>query len=282
MPTVRYTVMDGEIVSENRNGTVRDYVPDPLGSTVALLDENQNITDTFSYWPYGEERTRTGTTPTPFRFVGTLGYYRDSSGRTYVRAREYQQTYGRWMTVDPLWPEEPEYAYTGGQVTSLADRSGAGLPLLVWLLVGGAILIGGTAAGVKCARDRGCRAPTESERKMLADCWTKFKKCGLGELRFDPDVCPLGEANAESQPGIGSLGCIVRVDPKWFKLRAEDRCRTLIHEGLHCFCRLWGEENPRHGHLYNWADELNRRCVAGKRVPSLAEVCRRIRSGVDP
>jgi hypothetical protein len=55
------------------------YVPDPLGSTVALLDNTQTQTDTFTYWPYGEERVRTGTTPTPFRFVGTAGYYRDST-----------------------------------------------------------------------------------------------------------------------------------------------------------------------------------------------------------
>lgn len=33
MGTVRYTVIDGEVLSENRNGTKRDYVPDPLGST---------------------------------------------------------------------------------------------------------------------------------------------------------------------------------------------------------------------------------------------------------
>ena len=71
MPVVNYTNFDGEIVAEERNGVTRQYVPDPLGSTVALLDNTQAKTDTFSYWPYGEERTRTGTTPTPFQFVGT-------------------------------------------------------------------------------------------------------------------------------------------------------------------------------------------------------------------
>src|SRR5437588_9857996 len=76
MPTVRYTTINGEIIAEKRDGVRRLYVPDPLGSTVALLDSMQTQTDTFSYWPYGEERTRTGTTPTPFRFVGTAGYYR--------------------------------------------------------------------------------------------------------------------------------------------------------------------------------------------------------------
>src|SRR5438477_8650243 len=99
---VRYTVIDGEVVCEKRSGVERDYVPDPLGSTVALLDSTQTQTDTFTYWPYGEERTRTGTTATPFRFVGTEGYYRDSSSRTYVRARHLDTAKGRWMTKDPV------------------------------------------------------------------------------------------------------------------------------------------------------------------------------------
>ena len=50
---VAYTVLDGEIISENRGGVERDYVPDPLGSTVALLDNTQAQTDTFTTWPLG-------------------------------------------------------------------------------------------------------------------------------------------------------------------------------------------------------------------------------------
>src|SRR5437870_9649218 len=104
MPTVRYTTVDGEIIAEKRGGVRRLYVPDPLGSTVALLDNTQAQTDTFSYWPYGEERTRTGTTPTPFRFGGTLGYHRDSAPRAYVRARYLDSGKGLWLTTDPLGP----------------------------------------------------------------------------------------------------------------------------------------------------------------------------------
>src|SRR5437763_6382912 len=99
---VRYTVVDGEVVSENRNGVKRDYVPDPLGSTVALLDNTQAQTDTFTYWPYGEVKTRTGTTDTPFQFVGTWGYYRDSTTKTYVRARYLNTAVARWLTNDPV------------------------------------------------------------------------------------------------------------------------------------------------------------------------------------
>src|SRR2546423_15053394 len=124
---VRYTVVNGEILSENRGGVVRDYVPDPLGSTVALLDNTQTQTDTFSYWPYGEERTRTGTTPTPFRFGGARGYYRDSSARTYVRARHLDSTRGRWFTADPLARRSRAwgvYPYASNAPTVRTDRTG--------------------------------------------------------------------------------------------------------------------------------------------------------------
>ncbi len=101
MGIVRYTVANGQILAESRDGVAKRYVGDPLGSTAALVDTTGAFTDTFTYWPYGEERTRTGTTPTPFRFGGTLGYYRDDAGRTYVRARTLFPKVGRWATADP-------------------------------------------------------------------------------------------------------------------------------------------------------------------------------------
>ncbi|HLK60683.1 MAG TPA: hypothetical protein VKU00_29235, partial [Chthonomonadaceae bacterium] len=99
MATTTYTVFEGEIVEENRAGVLRDYVPDPLGSTVALLDNTQTQTDTFTYWPYGEVRTQTGGTPTPFQFLGTLGLYKDSSTLTYSKHRYIATLIGRWLTA---------------------------------------------------------------------------------------------------------------------------------------------------------------------------------------
>lgn len=72
MGTVRYTVIDGEVVAEKRNGVRKQYVPDPLGSTAAMLDSTQVQTDTFSYWPYGEVASRTGSTPMTFRLKDNL------------------------------------------------------------------------------------------------------------------------------------------------------------------------------------------------------------------
>src|SRR5438105_979673 len=68
---VVYTVVNGRVLSENRNGVKRDYVSDSLGSTVALIDNTQTITDRFTYWPYGERRTHTGTNVTALQYVGT-------------------------------------------------------------------------------------------------------------------------------------------------------------------------------------------------------------------
>jgi RHS repeat-associated protein len=126
MPTVRYTVVDGEVLSELRGGVKRDYVPDPLGSTVALLDSTQTKTDTFQYWPYGESAGRTGTTATPFQYVGTMGYYTDSSGRNYVRARYLDKIKGRWITEDPIGLDEGInlFGYCDSQPMDFIDPSG--------------------------------------------------------------------------------------------------------------------------------------------------------------
>jgi len=160
MATTRYTVIDGEILSENRAGVKRDYVPDPLGSTLALLDNTQTQTDTFSYYPYGEVASRTGTTATPFQYIGTRGYYQDNSGRTYVRARHLRTAHGRWMTVDPLFYIEPViavwinrlkqrrytyriYEYANSSPLTFIDATG-----MAWLPILGGILAGVAAAAV--------------------------------------------------------------------------------------------------------------------------------------
>lgn len=76
MGRVSYATLDGEIVSETREGVERDYLPDSLGSTIALMDDTQTLTDTWTYWPYGEVASRAGTNPTPMQWVGPLGITR--------------------------------------------------------------------------------------------------------------------------------------------------------------------------------------------------------------
>jgi RHS repeat-associated protein len=125
MGVVNYTTLDGEIVSENRGGVKSDYLPDPLGNTVALLNDAQTITDTWTYWPYGEIQSHVGTSVTPYTYVGTLGYRTDvASNFIYVEARDLRPELARWQTADPLWPDERAYAYCSGSPVGLADPSG--------------------------------------------------------------------------------------------------------------------------------------------------------------
>lgn len=125
MATVRYTLIDGEVIADKRGGVRNFYVPDALGSTTALLNTSQVQTDTFTYWPYGEGNVRTGTTPTPLQFVGTAGYYRDSAGRNYVRARYLDALKGRWLTNDPINDVRAnQHAYCANNPSTFRDPSG--------------------------------------------------------------------------------------------------------------------------------------------------------------
>lgn len=123
--TVSYLTINGEILSETRDGVESDYIPDPLGSTAALIDSSHTITDTFTWRPYGEQRSHSGSSVTPFGYTGTLGCYTDSaSNRIYEHARVFLPQTTVWQTADPLWPGQLAYAYCGGSPAVGADPSG--------------------------------------------------------------------------------------------------------------------------------------------------------------
>jgi RHS repeat-associated protein len=91
----------GNLLSQNRNGVTSYYHYDGRGSTVALTDDSGNVTDTKEYDAWGNIITSTGTTVTPYLFVGRKGYQTGNTG-VYIRARMYQPTIARWRSVDPL------------------------------------------------------------------------------------------------------------------------------------------------------------------------------------
>ncbi len=123
--SVVYTTFDGEIVHENRGGVASFYAPDTMGSTVALLNSSGVVTDTYSYWPYGEIQSHVGSSLTPFGFLGTIGYYTDVIGSfLYVRARYLRQALARWLTVDRLWPRRRAYAYCACSPVQKTDPTG--------------------------------------------------------------------------------------------------------------------------------------------------------------
>lgn len=122
--SARVTNANGRIVAEKRGGTRRYHQHDALGSTIALINDAGTVTNTYDYWPYGEIRTPVFGLPTPFLYCGQWGYYTDTTGRLYVRARTYRPVFTRWLTMDALWPEQQPYLYTYATPMSLSDVSG--------------------------------------------------------------------------------------------------------------------------------------------------------------
>ncbi|MBI5756332.1 MAG: RHS repeat protein, partial [Nitrospirae bacterium] len=84
------------------DGTAYYYHFDSRGSTIALTDASQNITDAYAYDPFGNVVNRTGSTANPFKYVGRYGVMEEGNGLQYIRARYYIPEMGRFITKDPL------------------------------------------------------------------------------------------------------------------------------------------------------------------------------------
>jgi len=93
----------GSVVSQRRSSTSHWLHADALGTTRRLTSSTQTTTDSYLLDAWGNPITSSGTTVNPFRWVGRYGYYQDSStGLVYVRARMYQPTVARWISLDPI------------------------------------------------------------------------------------------------------------------------------------------------------------------------------------
>ena len=121
----------GNLVSQRRSTTTKYYHFDALGSTLALTDSGENVTDTYRYFAFGRSLTSTGATVNNFRFVGNLGYYNEAAlALQYLRARYYQPSTGRFISVDPVpgYPRDPitlhQYLYAANNALLLTDPSG--------------------------------------------------------------------------------------------------------------------------------------------------------------
>ncbi len=136
--SVVYATVGGLIRQEHRGGNITRFVPDTLGSIVQTCDVDGTQTSATLYWPYGEVRLLSGVNPSPWRFVGALGYHTDTHGTLYVRARYLISSLSRWLNRDPLWPDLKPYAYVEGNPVSRRDPSGLS-PLIFAGCVGGII-----------------------------------------------------------------------------------------------------------------------------------------------
>ena len=88
-----------EIVPTN---TVYYYHADQLGSTRKVTDSTGTVVRIYTFDPWGNVSSTSGTLSTPFQFAGE--YTDMESGLYYLRARYYEPTTGQFINRDPAQP----------------------------------------------------------------------------------------------------------------------------------------------------------------------------------
>ena len=88
-----------EYLARSDGTTTRYFLPDHLGSTIALVDNAGSLTTRYTYSPFGDT-TQTGEGSTnPFQYTGREN---DNTGLYYYRARYYDPRLQRFISSDPI------------------------------------------------------------------------------------------------------------------------------------------------------------------------------------
>jgi RHS repeat-associated protein len=118
------------MVAQQGSGTWAYQHPDALGSVRQLTDDAGNVTQARFYTPFGAPEAAYGQALTTGSF-GYAGEQEDpASGLTYLRARYYDPSVGRFLTRDPYpaYASMPStlhrYAYVGNNPINRVDPSG--------------------------------------------------------------------------------------------------------------------------------------------------------------
>ena len=108
----------------------RYYHYNGIGSTVAMTDSNQSVTDAYAYDSFGAVAAQLGSTPNPFIFVGQYGVQQVAAGLQFMRARYYLPELGRFISRDEISGDVMKgqslnlYAYSGNNPPNSIDPSG--------------------------------------------------------------------------------------------------------------------------------------------------------------
>ncbi len=122
----------GHLVSQRRSGATSFHHFDALGSTRALTNSGQAATDTRDYRAFGLTNASSGSTVSPFWWVGRLGYYHQpDTADHWLRARTYRPQIGRFLSRDPIRQANPpngrrasRYTYAANSPVVRVDPSG--------------------------------------------------------------------------------------------------------------------------------------------------------------
>ena len=117
-----------ELISQRRQGVDSFYLHDALGSTRALTNASGAVTDSYSYDAFGQLTSSSGTTVNSFLYTGEQNDV--ASGLYYLRARYYNPSAGRFISMDPYRgtlnapATQHRYAYTQNNPVNATDPTG--------------------------------------------------------------------------------------------------------------------------------------------------------------
>ncbi len=122
-----YYQLGGEMVALRRNGEVVFLGTDHLGSTVGTFNATTSNSESFRYYPFGQQR---GPVPgvTDHTYTGQIAD--SSTGLMFYNARYYDPTLGRFISPDTIVPDftNPQdlnrYSYVRNNPVNLTDPSG--------------------------------------------------------------------------------------------------------------------------------------------------------------
>ncbi|MEX2345025.1 MAG: Ser-Thr-rich GPI-anchored membrane family protein [Balneolaceae bacterium] len=110
-------------------GTKRYYIKDHLGSTRAVVNDVGTVLEAFDYYPFGllMPKRNTAGANTLEKFTGKERDMEGNLNLDYFGARFYDPALGKWLGVDPLADEYPEwspYNYTLNNPIIFVDPNG--------------------------------------------------------------------------------------------------------------------------------------------------------------
>ncbi len=113
----------GLVARIKADGTIHYYHADFRGSTVAMTNTSQAITHKYQYDEFGNQTNIQEADPNPFRYVGAYGIMHETPDLSYMRARYYDPTTGRFNSEDPIWSTNL-YPYADSNPINYFDLDG--------------------------------------------------------------------------------------------------------------------------------------------------------------
>ena len=104
------------------------YHFDELGSTQFITNSSAQVTDEYTYDPWGNVTSHSGSLSQPYQFVGQLGYYThyNDANLPYIQTgvRLYFPQLGRFVQLDPMLDGFNPFTYVSNNPMNQVDPSG--------------------------------------------------------------------------------------------------------------------------------------------------------------